>query len=102
MPAVCIATNVPSSKVNKDLNLNLWKMCCQLFEKTPRGILVHLLPDQNMSYAGTNEPCAYISISSIDNLGPEQNKVFSNKLMTELESKLGIPANRVCFFFILV
>lgn len=53
-----------------------------------------------MSYAGTNEPCAYISISSIDNLGPEQNKVFSNKLMTELESKLGIPANRVFFFFL--
>jgi hypothetical protein len=74
-------------------------MCCQLFEKTPRGILVHLLPDQNMTFGGTNEPCANINISSVDNLGAEQNKVFSNKLMTELESKLGIPTDRVSFIY---
>lgn len=51
-----------------------------------------------MSFGGTFEPCAHVSLISIGRLGVEENKKHSKVIMNELE-KLGIPSNRVYIFF---
>lgn len=51
-----------------------------------------------MSFGGTPEPCAYVTLMSIGRLGVEENKQHSKAIMCELE-KLGIPPNRVYIHF---
>jgi phenylpyruvate tautomerase len=62
-----------------------------------RHILFVLCKDQNMTFGGTNEPCAYVTLMSIGRLGIEENKKHSNAIMNELEKLLEIPPSRVCF-----
>lgn len=59
------------------------------------SLAVHILPDQNMVFGGTNEPCAYVTLMSIGRLGIEENKKHSNAIMNELEKLLAIPPSRV-------
>ena len=50
-----------------------------------------------MSFGGSNEPCAYVTLMSIGKLGPDENKKHSNVIMTALDKHLGISPARVCF-----
>ena len=50
-----------------------------------------------MTFGGTNEPCAYVTLMSIGRLGIEENKKHSNAIMNELEKLLEIPPSRVYF-----
>jgi phenylpyruvate tautomerase len=49
-------------------------------------------------FGGSEEPCAYVSLMSIGQLGVEENKRHSKAIMDELE-KLGIPSSRVYIYF---
>lgn len=51
-----------------------------------------------ISFGGTKEPCAYVTIMSIGSLGVEENKKHSKAIMSELE-KIGIPADRTYIYF---
>ena len=51
-----------------------------------------------MSFGGSNEPCAYVTLMSIGKLGLDENKKHSNAIMISLEKHLGISPARVCFF----
>ena len=51
-----------------------------------------------MSFGGSNEPCAYVTLMSIGKLGLDENKKHSNAIMTALEKHLGISPARVCIF----
>ena len=52
------------------------------------------MPDQLMSFGGTGEPCAQMSVMSIGNLGVEENKTISAALFTLIKEKLGIEGTR--------
>ena len=55
-----------------------------------------------MTFGGTNEPCAYVTLMSIGRLGIEENKKHSNAIMNELEKLLEITPSRVCLFYLLI
>lgn len=51
-----------------------------------------------MSFGGTKEPCAYVTVMSIGKLGVEENKQHAKAIMTELE-KIGVPPSRAYIYF---
>jgi len=51
-----------------------------------------------ISFGGTFEPCAYVTLTSIGRLGTEENKVNSNLIMQEIE-KLGVASTRCYIYF---
>jgi hypothetical protein len=55
-----------------------------------------------MTFGGTNEPCAYVTLMSIGRLGIEENKKHSNAIMNELEKLLEITPSRVFLFYLLI
>ena len=47
-----------------------------------------------MSFGGSTDPCASITITSVGKLGVEENKAISKVIYDLLDTKLGIPDNR--------
>ena len=95
MPCLTLSTNLPSSKLTKEFNLQLLNCLADILNKPKELCSVNLIGDQNMTFGGSNEPNACVSVISIGNMGPEENKMFSNRIMSELEDHLGISPSRV-------
>ncbi len=51
-------------------------------------------PDQMMTFSGTDEPCALMWITSIGNLGVEENKKISAVIFKLIKDKLNIDGTR--------
>ena len=47
-----------------------------------------------MSFGGSSDPCAQVAVSSIGNLGLEENKRISKAISEILESALGLKPDR--------
>lgn len=99
MPSLTIYTNVAKSQIPDDFCANLTKVLAGTLGKPESYCLVHIIPDQLMTWNSTNEPCANVSVLSIGKLGVEENKRHSNAIMTEL-NKIGIPSTRMYIHFI--
>ncbi|RNA14851.1 macrophage migration inhibitory factor [Brachionus plicatilis] len=98
MPMLQISTNIAKEKITEEFNLNLSDVLANTLNKPIGYCAVHIMPDQLMSFGGTFEPCAMVTLMSIGRLGVEENKKHSKAIMCELE-KLGIPPNRIYIFF---
>ena len=98
MPFLQINTNVPKEKITEEFSLNLTQVMAETLNKPKDYCAVHILPGQFISFGGTNEPCAYITLMSIGRLGVEENKKHTQVIMAELE-KLYIPPSRVYIYF---
>jgi phenylpyruvate tautomerase len=51
-----------------------------------------------ISFGGTSEPCAYVTLTSIGRLGVEENKKHSHVIMEELK-KIGVASTRCYIYF---
>ena len=65
-----------------------------LIPPLPQYVSVCLMPGQMMSFGGTEEPCALMSVGSIGKLGVEENKAISATLFKFIKEKLGIEGTR--------
>ena len=50
-----------------------------------------------MSFGGTQEPCANVSLGCIGVVSPDKNKELAPKLSEFIESSLGIKKDRYAF-----
>ena len=98
MPFLQVNTNIPKEKITEQFTLSLTDVLAKTLSKPKDYCAVHILPGQMISFGGTNEPCAYVSLMSIGRLGVEENKKHSHALMGALE-KLGIPSSRIYIYF---
>ena len=57
-------------------------------------IAVHVVPDQLMTFSGTNDPCALCSLHSIGKIGGAQNRNYSKLLCGLLSDRLHISPDR--------
>ena len=57
-------------------------------------ISVCVVPDQMISFAGTEDPCALMHIGSIGKLGVEENKRMSEVFFKFIKDKLNIEGTR--------
>jgi phenylpyruvate tautomerase len=99
MPILQVFTNLPRSSIPDDLNVRLTKVLAQTLSKPESYCVVHIVPDQLLTWNGTNEPCAVVNLMSIGRLGVEENKKHSNAVMSEL-NQLGIPSTRMYISFV--
>ncbi|KAK2138648.1 hypothetical protein NP493_7384g00000 [Ridgeia piscesae] len=52
-----------------------------------------------MTFGGSTDPCAQCSLSSIGQLGQEENKRYTAALMEKINRELKIPVNRMYLSF---
>lgn len=99
MPFLKISTNVAKDKVPENLGKELVQMVAEMMGKPIEYVAFQIETDLSMTFGHSDLPCAQVLMQSIGKLGVEENKVYSNKLCTALEDKLGIPPNRLYIFF---
>ena len=99
MPVLTINTNLPKSSFPNDFCLKMTHILADTLSKPVSYCAVHVLPDQMMTWGGTNEPCASVRCLSIGRLGIEENKKHSKAIMNEL-NKLGIESTRIYVDFV--
>jgi phenylpyruvate tautomerase len=69
-------TNVPHASVPEGFLLELTHQLAQATSKPAQYIAVHVVPDQLMTFSGTNDPCdpcALCSLHSISKISGAQN-----------------------------
>ena len=101
MPYCEISTNVPiMTKMETDkVVLAVSKCVSENIQKPEKWVMVRINANQSMSYSGTTEPCAFVRLVSIGNLGEARNKVISQNLCSLLKDTLQISPDRVYIDF---
>ena len=99
MPTLTIFTNLSKSDIPSDFCLRMTKVLAETLSKPESYCVIHVQPDQMLTWGGTNEPAAMITCFSIGKLGVEENKKHSKAIMSEL-NKLGVVSTRMYISFI--
>jgi phenylpyruvate tautomerase len=99
MPLCVFYTNVPSSKVPEDFEVQLSQALADTLSKPIERITVNVLPDQRMVRAGSSEPTCWMNLWSIGVFNAENNPVFASKLYPLINEKLGISNDRIVLLF---
>uniref|UniRef100_A0A8C6GZR3 Macrophage migration inhibitory factor n=1 Tax=Mus spicilegus TaxID=10103 RepID=A0A8C6GZR3_MUSSI len=95
MPMFIVNTNVPRASVPEGFLSELTQQLAQATGKPAQYIAVHVLPNQLMTFRGTNDPCALCSLHSIGKIGGTQNRNYSKLLCGLLSDRLHISLDRV-------
>lgn len=99
MPYLKLNTNVPIiEEQSPELLRRLSQLASRETGKSDRYIMIELLGDKTMLFAGSSEPLAYLECKSIG-LNSSQAKSLSKSLCRELEQTLQIPADRIYIEF---
>ena len=96
MPLINLRTNVSDDQVSDAL---LKKLSAALASATgkPESYVMTLLDfGVPMTFAGTNDPCAYVEIKSIGALTPPE---MSDRFCELIKASLGIPKDRIYIGF---
>jgi len=95
MPTLRIYTNVQvDAATGSDLLKSLSKEVAAILNKPESYVLIHLNPNQMMSFGGTEEPTAFLELISLGKIGGDINKEISSRLAGILKNKLGIQPGR--------
>jgi phenylpyruvate tautomerase PptA (4-oxalocrotonate tautomerase family) len=99
MPLLKIQTNISISEQDKNgLLTNASSCVAQQLGKPESYVMVSLEAEQNMLFAGTNDPLAYLELKSI-NLPEDKTQDISNSLCGLINTSLGIDNNRIYIEF---
>ncbi|CAG5130087.1 unnamed protein product [Candidula unifasciata] len=94
MPTFAISTNLKRDQIPKDFLPAASKFIASALGKPESYVLIQVNPDQLMSFGGTDEPCAVISLASIGAVGGDKNRKLAPKLSAFIEQQLGIKQDR--------
>ena len=99
MPYLLIQTNCnPGSAVQSALVRHLSSRLASWLGKPEQYVMVAIQPGTAMSFAGTDEPCAYLELKSIG-LPESQLPDLSAQLSRTLADELGISTDRIYIEF---
>ncbi|QYY35720.1 phenylpyruvate tautomerase MIF-related protein [Ruficoccus sp. ZRK36] len=95
MPYLNIQTNLAVSEEARHLLLKRSsKLTAELLGKPESYMMVALKPDVPMSFAGTEDPVAYLELHALG-LAADKTKILSKGLCQLVEDELGIPGERI-------
>ncbi|XP_059176219.1 macrophage migration inhibitory factor-like [Physella acuta] len=94
MPVFSIATNLKRDQIPENFVREASKFIASELKKPESYVLVQISPDQLMTFGGSDEPCANISLSSIGVVCADKNRKMASKLCQFIEQHLGIKQNR--------
>ncbi|CAL1277000.1 unnamed protein product [Larinioides sclopetarius] len=100
MPTFILNTNVSKDKIPEDFLKNTAKLVAELLKKPISYVVVHVNPDQLMSWGGTSDPCANAMLGSIGNLGTSENVKISKALFEHVKDTLGIKPDRMYITYV--
>ncbi|GFR16066.1 macrophage migration inhibitory factor [Trichonephila clavata] len=100
MPTLVLNTNVSKDKIPEDFLQNTAKLVAEVLKKPISYVVVHVNPDQMMSWGGTSDPCAVGTLGSIGNLGTPQNVKISKVLFDHVKDNLGIKSDRMYITYV--
>ncbi|GIX79067.1 macrophage migration inhibitory factor [Caerostris extrusa] len=100
MPTFTLNTNVPKDKIPEDFLKSTAKLVAEILKKPISYVVVHVNPDQLMSWAGTSDPCAVATLGSIGSLGTSQNAKISKALFDHVKDNLGINSDRMYITYV--
>lgn len=99
MPILSVKTNVKASDVPADFKSKATDVVAKTLGKPVSYVAIHIEPDQNMSFGGTDEPTALCDLVSIGGITVEANKKHSKAIMDFLEKTLKVESSRVYISF---
>ncbi|XP_013772554.1 macrophage migration inhibitory factor homolog [Limulus polyphemus] len=100
MPVFTLNTNLPKDKIPDDFLKKTAEVIQQTLGKPISYVIVHVNPDQLISFGGGNEPCASATLMSIGALGKQENKKHSAALYKHIEKTLGITSDKMYIQYI--
>lgn len=96
MPRVSLFTNVAASKINATALLkDLTAAAATSIGKDESKFMNLVHPDTPIYYAGSEEPAAFLEVSSIGAIGGDKNASIVSQLSGVVEKHLSIPPARV-------
>ena len=97
MPLLEITTNTAIDNI-QDVASQASKLTAEMLAKPESYVMVKILPEQTLIFAGNNEPAAHIKLKSLGL--PEDNTVdFSKKICSFINSQLDIKSARIYIEF---
>ncbi|MEG3436235.1 phenylpyruvate tautomerase MIF-related protein [Pannus brasiliensis CCIBt3594] len=101
MPLIKIQTSVPSpaDETVDELLKTLSSKLAKHLGKPESYVMTALESDARMTFGGTFDPVCYIEVKNIGRMTPEQTQIMSNDFCQEIQSRLGVPKNRVYIEF---
>lgn len=100
MPFVKIQTNIDiEPESGKQLLASASKQLAENLGKPERYVMVDLVTNKNMLFAGSEAPLAYVEIKSIG-LSDTQTQHLSEQVCGELNARLGILPERIYIEFV--
>lgn len=99
MPTLSVQTNVKSAAVPDNLAKDLVDVVAKALGKPKSYVVVHVQPDQLMSWGGTDDPCAIVNLGSIGQISKEKNIKTTQTISGRLEQALGIKDDRMYIMF---
>jgi len=97
MPVLHIHTNITIEHKDEFLNQTS-NLVAQALGKPESYVMILLSDDKPMSFAGEQEPTAFLELKSLG-LDSGQTHDLSNTLCSYLEDKLHIPSHRIYIEF---
>ncbi|MDJ0532831.1 MAG: phenylpyruvate tautomerase MIF-related protein [Xenococcaceae cyanobacterium MO_207.B15] len=101
MPLIKVQSSIPAPEKTDIDNLltNLSAKVAKHFGKPESYVMTIFESDIPMTFGGTFEPVCYVEIKNIGTMNSSQTKEMSADFCQEIESKLGVPANRIYIEF---
>lgn len=100
MPHFRIETNIPKEKVPKNFGKETTALLAKILGKPESYCVATIVPDQLVTWGGSDEPAAVASLMSIGKLGTAENKKHAASLYDHVEKNLGVPKTRMYITFV--
>jgi phenylpyruvate tautomerase len=97
MPLLEISTNTVIENTEK-IARQASKLTAEMLGKPESYVMIKLLPEQVLLFAGSDEAAAHVKLKSLG-LPEEQTKDFSTRLCDFIEAELGIKSARIYIEF---
>ncbi len=99
MPLVSIQTSLESIENAEPFLKELSSNLSNLIGKPESYVMTILNTSVSMTHAGTLDPACYVEVKSIGEINNESTKKLSAAICGHIESRMGVPANRIYIEF---
>lgn len=99
MPLLNVYTSTPAPDDSDALLHDLSSAVARLVGKPERYVMVHLIPEQRMTFGGDSAPSAYAELKSVGKFSPDSTRKISAELCKSLGERLGVSKDRIYIEF---
>ncbi|KAF8638807.1 hypothetical protein AX17_001865 [Amanita inopinata Kibby_2008] len=91
MPYLKLTTNIADGKA---FALEFSKLGAEILGKPEKYISVSITYNETLTFDGTFDPALQLAITSLDNINPQANDLYSKRFFEFFKDKLGVPDDR--------